>query len=180
MLQTSRQSQHALPIRMLTMLPPNDVAGMPWSCRTRFPFLPPLHFNFPFVCILLEYTWNGLLIRILWQCLLLVFWIGERFYSRLAYSYLRYHCSWSGIWWAHVRCFGYHGIMDSMLKESFCIVCQPIAPSGLAELLGKITSRDNYIVLMVYAISGMMIVRSYFRYLMNEPYTDNVFFHPHG
>lgn len=70
--------------------------------------------------------------------------------------------------------------MNSMLKESFCIVCLPIASSGLAELLGKVTSRDNYIVLMVYAISGMMIVRSYFRYLMNEPYTDNVFFHPHG
>ncbi|KAI7884539.1 hypothetical protein K492DRAFT_183185 [Lichtheimia hyalospora FSU 10163] len=57
---------------------------------------------------------------------------------------------------------------------------RPIAPSGLAELMGKITSRDHYIVLAVYAVSGMMIVRSYFRYLMNESYTDNVFFHPHG
>ncbi|KAJ8655807.1 hypothetical protein O0I10_008471 [Lichtheimia ornata] len=57
---------------------------------------------------------------------------------------------------------------------------RPIAPSGLAELMGKITAKDNYIVLAVYAISGMMIVRSYFSYLMDESYTSNVFFHPHG
>ncbi|KAI7907686.1 nucleoporin protein Ndc1-Nup [Cokeromyces recurvatus] len=100
------------------------------------------------------------------------------FQARFTFSFYTIVFSWSTLFFSLLLFFT--GLILSFIRNMMFTVFEPVYPSYLAEIIATWTSFDNWILFAIHSVLSLVIIRSYFYWILNETYTSSFLIQPPG